>query len=110
MRTIYIAYDGAQFDNEHECEIYEFKQGIKDNKLIMLDENKNVMESNESNLEKCCYIKISNKKDLEILHNMCDYNGCCCPYDIGEFYYDFEYDDWADLNMEIKNLEKNLTD
>lgn len=40
MRTVYIADDGKEFDNELDCKEYEYGLNIKNNNIIFLDINR----------------------------------------------------------------------
>lgn len=110
MKVVYIADDGTEFDNELECETYEQREKLKDNSIIMLDRNNNLLENKEENFEKCFAIRIKNERDLDIVYYMGEYTGCSCPYDIGDFYYNLNSDGWEYLDDKIKELESELKD
>ena len=102
MRVVYIAEDGTKFDNEIECEIYEQREKLKENTIIMLDGN------NIENFESCLAIRIKNRRDLDIVYYMEECTGCSCPYDTGDFYYNTYNNEWECLDTKIKELEAEL--
>lgn len=108
MRVVYIADDGTEFDNEIECETYEQKEKLKDNTIIMLDGNNNLLDNTIENFESCLAISIKNRRDLDILHYMEEYTGYSCPYDTGDFYYNTYNNEWECLDTKIKELEAEL--
>lgn len=108
MRTVYIAGDGTEFNNKIECESYEQREKLKDNSIIMLDRNNNLLENKEENFEKCFAIRIKNERDLDIVYYMGEYTGCSYPYEIGDFYYNTDNDEWESLDEEIEELKRNL--
>ncbi len=109
MKIIYVADDGTQFDNEHECENYEFQKNINASSLIALGLDKKIIKLNETNIEDCYYVKISTEKDLKIFNELNNYAGVCLVDSVGEFYYDFNSDTWENLNEEIEYLEERIS-
>ena len=108
MKVIYIADDGTKFDNEYDCERYEYGLSIKNNNIIFLDINREKLNVSDENLEQCCYMKISDLKDLDIVNRMGDYTGLyAIPNDIGEFYWD-DSDTWYLIDDRIEELENEL--
>lgn len=108
MRTVYIADDGKEFDNEYDCKIYDYKLKIKNNTIIMFDkEGKELDSSNDMNIEYCHYIKVKTYKDLEILQEIYECTGFTVPEEIGEFYYG-DGDTWYLIDNKIKELEEEL--
>lgn len=110
MRTVYIADDGTKFDNELDCENYEYELNVKNNTIIMFDEEGEVLDSsNYMNIENCYYIKIKTNNDLEILQKIYEYTGFIVPNEIGEFYYDDSdrFDNlWHSIGDRIEELNK----
>ncbi len=108
MKTIYVADDGKQFDNEYECENYEFQKSINTSSLIALDLDKKIIKLNETNIEDCYYVKISTEKDLKIFNKLSDYAGVSLANSVGEFYYDLNSYTWKNLNEEIEDLKERI--
>lgn len=110
MRTVYIADDGTEFDNELDCESYEYELNVKNNTIIMFNEEGELLDSsNYMNIENCYYIKIKTNNDLEILQKIYEYTGFIVPNEIGEFYYDDSdrFDNlWHSIDDRIKELNK----
>lgn len=108
MRVVYIADDGTEFNNKIECESYEYESNIKNNTIIMLNEEGDKLDSsNDMNIEDCYYIKVKTNKDLEILQEIYEYTGFTVPYEIGEFYYG-KNDSWYLIDNRIKELKDEL--
>lgn len=116
MEVIYKAIDGKMFDDKEECMNYEFKLSIMDNNLTMLDKNgiKIFNDKNDSfddfcnKIERCWYINIRTKEDLDIVKKAYNYIGVLPPKDIGLFYYDEYSDEWLDFNENIKEAENEI--
>lgn len=108
MRTVYIADDGMEFDNEYECEKYERKEKLKDNTIVMLDSKNNLLDNKIEKFESCLAISIKNRRDLDIVQYMSEYTGCSCPCNIGDFYYNLSNDEWEFLDDSIEELEEEL--
>lgn len=80
MRIIYIADDGTQFDDEFDCEAYEFRQNLPVDCLKFYDEQGNEMphelfEDETYNFSQ--KIVVPDKASLECLHKVADYCGWC---------------------------------
>lgn len=109
MRTVYIADDGTEFDDDFECEKYEYKCDFKNNNIIILDREGEILDSSDDiNFNFCHYIKVKSFKDLDILQKIYEYNEFNVPNDIGEFYYDDESDYWYLIDDKIEELNDEL--
>lgn len=88
MRTIYEAFDGKQFDDEADCENYEWEQEHKDqlSKILFFDENGHVMfdKMSEKTYSTVMQIVVHNKEELCALHDLADYTGFCAYENIEE--------------------------
>ena len=93
MRTVYIADDGTQFDNEYECETYEFNLTISDHNLKFYDAGGTLLDypitdSRIYNLSD--RVIVPDEQSLDVLRKVSDYNGWC-EFDnidsIGEWMY-----------------------
>ena len=114
-KTIYIAFDGKEFEDENECERYESKElqdkygeslfvYDKDGKKISLDEDYHLCQYSQ-------YITCKTKEALDYLNkifdgyvNTIDYNG---KFPVS-FYYDFTADRWREIAPHIKELQKEI--
>ena len=94
MTIIYIADDGTQFDNEWDCDAYEWKLNhphLKD--ILMFDENGNKFEDNlaEDTYNNCSKVVITNDDTLQAIRDIASYTGYC-EYEsidsIGEWVHD----------------------
>lgn len=80
MRTIYIADDGTWFDDEFECEGYEFLCNLPEDHLEFYSANGKLMSG--SPLDSHIYnfsekIVIPDEISLEHLHKVADFCGWC---------------------------------
>lgn len=87
MKIIYIADDGTQFDNEFDCEAYEWRLNhphLKD--IILLDKDGNRFEDafSEEAYNYSEKIIITSYEALKDLQDLEDYTGYCCYADINE--------------------------
>ena len=86
MKIIYEAFDGTQFDNEFDCEDYEWKlnhkESLKD--LIFYDKDEKVMTDSklsEDVYSKVMKIEVLSNYGVQALKDIADYTGFCC-YDV----------------------------
>ena len=85
MRTIYIADDGTEFDNYHECEYYEFTSKYpRVQNIVFLDINGNdvsdpMSEDGYSSVET---IIVPDREAVDQLNEIGEYTGFCCYEDI----------------------------
>ena len=86
MKIIYEAFDGTQFDNEFECEDYEWKlnheESLKD--LIFYDKDGKVMTDSklsEDVYSKVMKIEVLSNYGVQALKDIADYTGFLC-YDV----------------------------
>ena len=83
MKIIYEAFDGTQFDNEFECEDYEWKlnheESLKD--LIFYDKDGKVMTDSklsEDVYSKVMKIVVLSNYGVQALKDIADYTGFLC--------------------------------
>ncbi len=94
MTVIYIADDGTQFDNEWDCEAYEWKLNhphLKD--ILIFDENGNKFEDimAEDTYNYSAKIVITSDDALQAIQDLESYTGYCCYGSIdsiGEWVFD----------------------
>ena len=80
MRTVYIADDGTQFDNEYECETYEFNLTISDHNLKFYDAGGTLLDypitdSRIYNLSE--KVIVPDEQSLDVLRKISYANGWC---------------------------------
>ena len=114
-KTIYIAFDGKEFEDENECERYESKElqnkygeslfvYNKDGKKISLDEDYRLCQDSY-------YITCKTKEALDYLNKIFDGYVNTIDYDgkfPASFYYDFTADRWKEIATHIKELQKEI--
>lgn len=96
MRTVYIADDGTQFNNEYECETYEFNLTISDHNLKFYDAGGTLLDypitdSRIYNLSD--RVIVPDEQSLDVLRKVSYANGWC----------EFDYIDSIGV-WEYKNL------
>lgn len=120
-KTIYIAFDGKEFDNEYDCREYELSENAKNigDDLLMYDENGKQMFITQSdcNYNRIDYVIFKSKiaYDCFTKKMLYDYD---IPYPNEEevksnnykcsYYYDYEYDKWRDINNKIAELQSQI--
>ena len=112
-KTIYIAFDGKEFEDYSECERYESKE-LQDkygkdllvynkiNELLPL--NNNYRLSQESAYVVCKSEEALNYLNKTFRVNKIDYNGKFPA----SFYHDFMTDKWEEIKSYIKELQKEI--
>ena len=87
MRTVYIADDGKEFDDEYECEHYEWKLKHPNLTFVTLfDKDKNVLNDifSEDTYGSVMTIVVLNDDAAKELRDFVDYAGYCAYQDIEE--------------------------
>ena len=115
-KTIYIAFDGKEFEDYSECERYEIKelQNKYGKDLLVYDENgKLIALDNDYWLShSSAYIICKSEKALNYINKIFDYNGVNnVDYDgnfPASFYYDFTTDEWKEIEHRIKELQDEI--
>ena len=94
MEIMYKAFDGTYFDNEFDCQEYEWKQKHRDGfrNLILYDKDENILEDimSEETYGKTMHIEILSQEALQALQDLADYTGFCAyddVDDIGDWYW-----------------------
>ena len=122
-KTIYIAFDGKEFDNEYDCREYELNTKLKDigDDLLLYDKNGKKIEKIDNQLlaESIDYIVVKSEKAYEYFVEQMDYFGLNYPdyynSQICSYYYDYDENEWINiedrvqcLQLEIDKLSKYL--
>lgn len=96
MKVIYIADDGKEFDNEFDCQSYEWKLNHPHLKDICFYDKDNKVLGNiflQETYETTERIVVPNKDALNDLQEFANYTGFCCYEDIvgcGEWAFDIK--------------------
>ena len=116
-KTIYIAFDGKEFEDENECRKHESKElQDKYGKDLLVYDNKNnelIPISDDYRLSQdSAYVICKSKEALNFLNKTFDYNGVNnIDYDgkfPASFYYDFTTDEWKEIEHRIKELQDEI--
>ena len=115
-KTIYIAFDGKEFEDENECERYESKE-LEDKygkDLLVYDNNGKLLPFNNDYYlsQNSVYVVCKSEEALNFLNktfndnrvNKIDYNGNFPA----SFYYDFMTDKWEEIAPRIKELQDEI--
>ena len=115
-KTVYIAFDGKEFEDYSECERYESKKlqdkygkdllvYNEDGELIALDNDYWLSQSS-------AYVVCKSEEALNYINKTFDYNGVNnIDYDgnfPASFYYDFTTDEWKEIKSRIKELQDEI--
>ena len=119
-KAIYIAFDGKEFDNEYDCREYELSEKGKNvgNDLLTYDKNGKQMFVSQADCdyERIDYVVFKSKPAYDYFAQlMCscslsypdeieaEYSNYKCSY-----YYDYEYDEWRNINNKIAELQSQI--
>lgn len=77
MRVIYIADDGTTFDDEWDCQDYEFRQSLSLDDIEIYDENGNRFDDilSEDAYNNCVKVVVKTDKAVADLHKIVEYTG-----------------------------------
>ena len=115
-KTIYIAFDGKEFEDYSECERYESKE-LQDkygkDLLVYNEDGELIPFNNDYRLSQdSAYVVCKSEEALNYLNktfndnrvNKIDYNG---KFPVS-FYYDFMTDKWKEIEHRIKELQDEI--
>ena len=115
-KTVYIAFDGKEFEDYSECERYESKelQNKYGKDLLVYNEDGELIPfNNDYRLSQdSAYVVCKSEEALNYLNktfndnrvNKIDYNG---KFPVS-FYYDFMTDKWKEIAPHIKELQNKI--
>lgn len=115
-KTIYIAFDGKEFEDYNECERYESKE-LKNKygeDLLVYDEDGELIALNDDYWlsQSGVYVVCKSDKALNYLNKIFKNNNVneIYYYDNfpASFYYDFEIDGWKEIAPRIKELQEEI--
>ena len=112
---LYIADDGTEFEDEHECLAYETAQTAKTlkGKVVLLDADFKVIPLDVlKKWYKACFIFVKDVSALHELHVVWDWDltGMCPPSFLfedkaGLFAYDESQDNWYHVGTQLQELQ-----
>ena len=124
-KIIYVAIDGAEFDNEQEC--VEYENSLRMNSLskttLFLNEQFEIMNIQTLDPEQVFYIYIDNDDDKKAIDEYFTNHWCSSPFsedycqnvDLSKysewFYFDTNVDEWKHFETEVqvyKDMEINF--
>lgn len=115
-KTTYIAFDGKEFEDYNECERYESKV-VKEKygkDLLVYDDNGELLSlDNDYYLsQNSAYVVCKSEEALNYLNKTFDYNKVNSIDYEGKFpvsfYYDFNTDEWEEIEPHIKELQEEI--
>lgn len=115
-KTIYIAFDGKEFEDENECRKHESKE-LQDKygkDLLVYNENNELLplDADYYLAQESAYVICKTEKALDYLNKTFEYNGIDKIYYSGKFpvsfYYDFTIDEWKEIKPRIKELQDEI--
>ena len=115
-KTIYIAFDGKEFEDYSECERYESKelQNKYGKDLLVYDENGELiaLDNDYWLSQSSAYVLCKSEEALNYINKTFDYNRVNnIDYDgnfPASFYYDFTTDEWKEIKSRIKELQDEI--
>ena len=115
-KTVYIAFDGKEFEDYSKCERYESKE-LQDkygkDLLVYNEDGELIPFNNDYRLSQdSAYVVCKSEEALNYLNktfndnrvNKIDYNG---KFPVS-FYYDFMTDKWKEIEHRIKELQDEI--
>ena len=115
-KTVYVAFDGKEFEDYSECERYESKE-LQDkygkDLLVYNEDDELIPFNNDYRLSQdSAYVVCKSEEALNFLNktfndnrvNKIDYNG---KFPVS-FYYDFTADRWKEIAPHIKELQDEI--
>ena len=115
-KTIYIAFDGKEFDDYSECGRYESKklQNKYGESLFVYNEDGELIPFNNDYYlsQNSAYVVCKSEEALNYINKTFDYNRVNnIDYDgnfPASFYYDFTTDEWKEIESRIKELQDEI--
>lgn len=115
-KTVYVAFDGKEFEDYSECESYESKE-LKNKygkDLLVYDENGELiaLDNDYWLSQSSTYIICKSEGALSYLNKIFKNNGVNEIYCDGNFpasfYCDFTTDEWEEIATRIKELQDEI--
>lgn len=102
IKTIYVANDGTEFDEQDECEAYEMR--LIRNSFEFYDE-----KFKESTLGSCAYAKIKTVEDAVKFLNVCEYEGITTKGIERDGIYMYADNRWYNITEAVSNIYGGAT-
>ena len=115
-KTVYVAFDGKEFEDYSECERYESKE-LQDKygkDLLVYDEDGELipLDHDYRLCQDSAYVVCKSEEALNFLNRTFNYNSTNKIYYEGKFpasfYYDFTTDEWKEIEHRIKELQDEI--
>ena len=118
-KTIYIAFDGKEFEDEYKCTKYELSEYGKNvcNDLPMYDKNGKQMFISQADCDyqRIDYVVFKSKPAYDYFAQLMDYYGYIYPNEEKvkddnykcSYYYDYDYE-WRNINDKINELQSQI--
>ena len=119
-KTVYVAFDSKEFDDEYKCTKYELSERGKNvgNDLLMYDKNGKQMFVSQADCdyERIDYVVFKSKPAYDYFAQLMCSCSLSCPDEIEaeysnykcSYYYDYEYDEWHNINNKIAELQSQI--
>ena len=115
-KTFYIAFDGKEFEDYGECGRYESKklQNKYGESLFVYNEDGELIPFNNDYYlsQNSVYVVCKSEEALNFLNKMFSVNSVNKIYYEGNFpasfYYDFNTDEWKEIEHRIKELQDEI--
>lgn len=106
----YKANDGTMFDDEDECLRYELEQTVKNSRFIIRNaygELMNLLDIGANDaLNNASYVTLETEQDLDAYNNLCEYYGYQQIKSPGNWYYDYDKDEWISFDNLTNKVEE----
>lgn len=113
--TVYVAFDGEEFDFEDDCLNYERSFWGKNVEGQIFFYNRDFSKLPLTEVEEVIYVHILTEEASKWFKKQSDYVGAQHPWEsnpsfplTGIFYYDVNINDWRELESEYKELKNAL--
>lgn len=99
VKYIYIACDGKEFEDEYECMKHE--HAVLERRLHFY-----ARDFKEADLDSCMYVKLISKADVDILIQLCDFEGITRDglEEEGIYMYEERANRWVNITEAISKI------
>lgn len=120
QKTIYVAFDGKEFDDEYGCREYELSENGKNvgNDLLTYDKNGKQMFVSQADCdyERIDYVVFKSKPAYDYFAQLMRSCSLSCPNKTEteysnykcSYYYDYIHDEWRNINNKIAELQSQI--
>lgn len=107
-KTIYIAEDGTEFDDDFDCKKYELELQGKGLNIICLDRDKDPIKLGDTG--DVFYVNLPTQRCVEYFNKIAEYYGYPTIETIGEWFYDESQEEWSSIYAEIEYLQYKINE